>query len=162
MYLPVCEKAPAPAQPEQLPSRQRQPAAAVVLVVDDEEMVRRLARMALERRGYGVLEAGTGREALRVLAGADPPPALVLLDLAMPEMGGDELIPILAERYSNLKIVVSSGYSEEEVRKTYQSNLVAGFLQKPYTVADLSDKMDEVMPGRPMNGGNLIEFPRAG
>ncbi len=118
-----------PASEEKRPERVRRNAAtaprqelrgsATVLVVDDEEMVRKLACMTLRRHGYDVLEAKDGRDALQVLADAASLPALVLLDLAMPVMGGDELVPILEQRYPGLKIVVSSGYPEEDARKGF-------------------------------------------
>ena len=66
---------------------------ATILVVDDEEMVRKLACMTLRRHGYEVQEAQDGKDALRVLADSPTLPSLVLLDLAMPVMGGDELVP---------------------------------------------------------------------
>jgi two-component system cell cycle sensor histidine kinase/response regulator CckA len=160
VHLPVSEKAREP-QAANLPRPRREAPPSAVLIVDDEDLLRQLASATLQRRGYETLEASTGKEALSKLAEADPLPSLVLLDLAMPEMGGDELIPILAEQYPGLKIVVSSGYPEEEVQKKYESGLVAGFLQKPYTVAALADKVDEVVSGRKPGGGSVIEFPRA-
>ena len=123
-----------------------------VLVVDDEETVRTLASVILTGHGCQVLEARDGRHALEVLAGSPSLPSLVLLDLAMPVMGGDELIPILAGRYPALKIIVSSGYPEEEARRAAFGPLVAGFLQKPYTAVALTDKVDEV----------LVQFTKSG
>jgi CheY-like chemotaxis protein len=118
---------------------------ATVLVVDDEDIVRKLACMALRRRGYEVLEAEDGKQALEILAGAAPTPALALVDLAMPVMGGDELVPILEKNYSGMKVVVTSGYPEEDARKAFQSGNIAGFLQKPYTVLQLAEKLGETL-----------------
>ena len=94
--------------------------------------------MTLRRLGYEVLEAGDGREALQLLADSPTLPSLVLLDLAMPVMGGDELVPILEEKYPELKIIVSSGYSEEDARKGFRPGSIHGILQKPYTVTTLA------------------------
>lgn len=69
------------------------------LIVEDEAMVRKLACRILRRKGFEVLEATNGRHALEVLADAQALPALVLLDLAMPLMGGDKLALVLAQRY---------------------------------------------------------------
>jgi CheY-like chemotaxis protein len=121
--------------------------ASAILVVDDEEMVRKLACVILRRHGYEVLEATDGKHALEVLAEAPSLPSAVLLDLAMPVMGGDELIPILSEKYPGLKILVTSGYPEEEARADFAGASVAGFLQKPYTAATLTNRMDEVLEG---------------
>jgi two-component system, cell cycle sensor histidine kinase and response regulator CckA len=114
---------------------------ATVLVVEDDEMVRKLAAMTLRRNGYEVAEAEDGRKALQVLAEAKAPPQIVLLDLAMPVMGGDELAPILEEKYPEIKIVLTSGYPEEEARKIYRSASIASFLQKPYTVEALAERI---------------------
>jgi len=117
-----------------------------VLVVDDEEMVRRLARLALRRRGYEVLEAADGFQALEVLRSCETPPRLVLLDIAMPVMGGDELVPILADRYPDMKILISSGHPEEETGEgMLAAGLVAGYLQKPYTSTTLGDRVGEIL-----------------
>jgi CheY-like chemotaxis protein len=146
VFLPASEKTrstePAPAVPQHRGH-------STILVVDDEEMVRKLACMTLRRHGYEVLEAGDGRGALRVLADSGSLPSLVLLDLTMPVMGGDELVPILEEKYPGLKIIISSGYTEEHARKGFTSGSVAGFLQKPYTVVTLVEKIGEALDGPP-------------
>ncbi len=133
-----------------------------VLVVDDEEMVRKLANMILRRHGYEVLEATDGKHALQVLAESPSLPSVVLLDLAMPVMGGDELVPILAEQYPSLKVIISSGYPEEEARNDFRGTSVAGFLQKPYTAVTLTNKIDEILGGGPQQSGRLIQFPKFG
>jgi PAS domain S-box-containing protein len=151
-----------PAKTAEAP-RQQLRGSSTVLVVDDEAMVRKLASMILRRRGYEVLEAGDGKDALQVLATSSSLPALTLLDLAMPVMGGEELVPILNKNYPDLKIVITSGYPEEEARKAFASGTFAGFLQKPYTVAALSEKIADVL-GSPGSGRNqrLVEFPMIG
>jgi two-component system cell cycle sensor histidine kinase/response regulator CckA len=154
VYLPASDKKPrteaAPAAPHETPR-----GACSILVVDDEEMVRKLACTILEQHGYRVLEAADGKEALRLLAEAPSPPCLVLLDIAMPVMGGGELVPVLASKYPTVKIVVSSGYAEEEVRTTAP---VDGYLQKPYTVIGLREKIDEILT-RPRPNRPIVENP---
>jgi PAS domain S-box-containing protein len=130
---------------------------ATVLVVDDEEMVRTLACAALRSSGYEVLEAGDGRDALQVLASSPSLPALILLDLAMPVMGGDELVPILAEEYPGLKIILTSGYPEEDARAGFRSESIVGFLQKPYAVATLVEKVEQALGGNPANNAELSD-----
>jgi CheY-like chemotaxis protein len=114
IFLPAAAKQAAAVIP--MGSARTRGPAATILVVDDEDMVRKLASMALRSQGYEVLEAKDGRHALDVLAGSGTP-TLALVDLAMPVMGGDELVPILNRNYPGLKIVLSSGYPEDEVRK---------------------------------------------
>ena len=146
VFLPASEKTHlterAPSVPNQQPGGH-----STILVVDDEEMIRRLACVALGSYGYAMLEAKNGKDALQVLAEAPSLPSLILLDLAMPVMGGDELVPILEKKYPGLKIVLTSGYPEEDARKGFQAGSVAGFLQKPYTVVMLAEKIGEVLGG---------------
>jgi CheY-like chemotaxis protein len=117
-------------------------------VVDDEEMLRKMARLTLKRYGYAVLEAQNGEEALRVLAAAPSRPDVVLLDLNMPVLGGDELMPILSANYPGLRIVVSSGYPEEETRKVMPSISLIRFLQKPYTGLHCTRKIQQALVER--------------
>jgi two-component system cell cycle sensor histidine kinase/response regulator CckA len=100
-----------------------------------------MACTALRSEGYEVLEANNGRDALDVLAGAATLPALVLLDLTMPVMGGAELLPILNHDYPGLPVIVTSGYSEEDARRDLPPGAVADFLQKPYTITTLTEKV---------------------
>ena len=120
----------------------------LILVVDDEELVRKLACMTLRRRGYRVLEARDGKEALEVLLSASEMPLLALVDLAMPVMGGDELVPVLNREYPDVKVLITSGYPEEDARKGFAAHSVAGFLQKPYTVMSLTDKINQALAVR--------------
>lgn len=122
-----------------------------VLVVDDEEMVRNLACKTLRLSGYEVLEAANGKDALRVLANADPVPSIVVLDLAMPVMGGDELVPILQTRYPDVKIVLTSGYPREQACQGFSCESVSAFLQKPYTIVALAETVGEALDRRALD-----------
>jgi signal transduction histidine kinase/CheY-like chemotaxis protein len=160
VFLPSAARKPsAAAVPAASPSGglpRRGGAPAAVLVVDDEEMVRGLACAALRAGGYEVLEAKDGRDALETLAAAATPPLLVLLDWSMPGMNTGELVPILNRRYPDLRIVLASGYSEEDVRKDFPPDSVAGFLQKPYTIDALIQKVEETLHS---GGGPNEEIP---
>ncbi len=128
-------------------ARRQQLRGGTILVVDDEEMVRKLACRVLRRHGYEVQEAEDGKDALRALA-ESPLPSLVLLDLAMPVLGGDELVPILETTYPGLKILMSSGYPEEEARRLSPKSSVVSFLQKPYTGVVLVEKVTQALAAR--------------
>jgi CheY-like chemotaxis protein len=128
---------------------------AIILVVDDEEMVRSMACMALRSEGYEVLEAKNGKDALEVLASAATLPTLVLLDLTMSVMGSAKLVPILNRDYPGLRVIVTSGYSEEDARRDLQPGAVADFLQKPYTITTLTEKV-----GGTLNSGGPDEKVR--
>jgi CheY-like chemotaxis protein len=145
VFLPASAGVPE-AVPAPLPApAPRSTPAPLVLVVDDEEMVRRVAATMLRRHGYRVLEAADGKHALGLLENAAETPALAFVDLAMPVMGGDELAPVLAGRYPNLRIVLTSGFPEEDARQGVPPGLAHGFLQKPYTASGLSQKIAEVL-----------------
>jgi PAS domain S-box-containing protein len=116
-----------------------------VLVLDDEEMVRELACAVLRESGYHVLEAKDGRGALEALAAAFSLPSLVLLDLSMPGMEVEELVPILNQNYPSLRIIITSDYPETDVQKLFPPGAAAGFLQKPYTGAALRGKVEEAL-----------------
>jgi two-component system, cell cycle sensor histidine kinase and response regulator CckA len=144
VFLPASEKKPSMVRARTTaPSQSRGPT--TILVVDDEEMVRKMACTILKRYGYQVQEARDGRDALRVLAESSSLPSLALLDLAMPVMGGDELVPILEAQYPGIKIIMSSGYPEDEARKISPFDSVAGFLKKPYTGVTLAEKVARVL-----------------
>jgi PAS domain S-box-containing protein len=147
VFLPAAEKAAvevlADSQPHASGRRDRRRAA--ILVADDEEIVRQMACTALRSCGYEVLEAANGRDALAVLAGAAPSPSLVLLDLTMPVMGGEELVPILNQDYPGVQIIVTSGYAEEDAHRRFPPGAAVGFLQKPYTEAALIEKVEEIL-----------------
>jgi CheY-like chemotaxis protein len=116
-----------------------------VLVVDDEEIVRNMAQKALTRAGYEVLLAGNGAEALAVFSRNVRRISLVLLDLVMPVMSGEEALPHLLSMNPDAPVIVSSGHGEEECRVRLKEPRVAGFLQKPYTAASLAAKVHAVL-----------------
>jgi PAS domain S-box-containing protein len=119
-----------------------------VLVVDDENMVRRIAQASLEIRGYRVLLAGNGLEAIHMME-KHPEVAVVLLDLTMPVMGGEEAIDQIVTVRPGVQVIVSTGYSQREAAERFSRKHVHGFLQKPYTSKQLGDKIGTLVgPGR--------------
>ena len=113
----------------------------MVLVVDDEQLVREMAKKALERHGYTVLLADSGLAAIDVFRRHPGEIALVVLDLSMPRMSGEEALPELRKIRPEVKVMVSSGYSEAETMTLFQGQRVSGFIQKPYTVKGLAEKV---------------------
>ncbi len=112
-----------------------------ILVVDDEPTVRATARTALTRSGFDVLLAEDGRVALDLYRKRADEISLVLLDLTMPEMSGEETFAQLRTIKPDVKVVLSSGYSEREAARSFRDSDLAGFLQKPYTGTELSEKV---------------------
>ncbi len=122
-----------------------------VLVVDDEATVRGAAQAALERFGYSVLVAADGSEALDVFA-AQPRISLVLLDLTMPVMNGEETLRKLKILRPDVRVVLSSGYNEVEAIRRFTGKGLAGFIQKPYTARALAAKVKSVLAKRSSAG----------
>ena len=105
---------------------------AQVLVVDDDEAVREAALRCLERAGYEVCEAASGREAIAELERSPESVDLVLLDLTMPDLGGEETFLGLREIRPDLRVLLTSGYDRGEVARRFGVDGVTGFLAKPY------------------------------
>jgi signal transduction histidine kinase/CheY-like chemotaxis protein len=157
VFLPAAQ--PAAETPIEVKGAGRRPSRRLeaVLVVDEEEMVRKMASTALQGHGFAVIEAGNGKEALDIFAGTTSAPSLVLIDLEMSAIGAEELVSILNRDYPGVRIIVTSGYPEEEVQSGFLHEAVAGFLQKPYTVAALTEKVEETLD----SGGPNVEAPAA-
>ena len=108
-----------------------------ILLVEDEEGLRALNARGLTSRGYTVLEAGNGIEAIEVLEKADRPVDLVVSDVMMPEMDGPTMLRELRSRHPNLKIIFMSGYAVDAFEKSLPDPGQFEFLPKPFTLKDL-------------------------
>ncbi len=133
------------------PAPESDAAARVVLVVDDEDMVRRIAQASLEHRGYHVLTATNGLEAIQRVR-KHPEIALVLLDLTMPVMGGEEAIDEILAAHPGIRVIVSTGYDQREAATKFARKPVVGILGKPYTSRQLAEAVESVM-GKPRPAG---------
>jgi len=125
-----------------------QPAAAgraTVLVVDDEETVRDVANAVLGRRGYRVITAADGYEALAVFEREGAKVDAVVLDVVMPIMSAHDLIPALKSRRPNIRILLTSGYSEAEARRLSEAAPDCAFLAKPFTADQIGAAVDELI-----------------
>jgi signal transduction histidine kinase/predicted hydrocarbon binding protein len=111
-------------------------AGATVLVVDDEATVRSVARKVLEREGFAVVVAEGGVEALRIVRERPAAVDLVLLDMTMPDMSGPVTLQELRRLRSDLRIILSSGYTEADTLPQVDGESVP-FIQKPYRPAEL-------------------------
>jgi two-component system, cell cycle sensor histidine kinase and response regulator CckA len=112
---------------------------ATILLVEDEEAVRSFAVRALSTRGYKVLEAGSGVEALEVMEREGGKIDLVVSDVVMPEMDGPTMLRHLRERNPGIRIVFMSGYAEEAFRKNLGPDETFVFLPKPFTLKKLAE-----------------------
>ncbi len=123
----------------------RAPASGTVLFVDDEETVRRVAQAALERDGWKVLLAKNGAEGIQSFEEHQENLVLVILDLAMPVMGGEEALERMKAIRADVPVMISSGYGETEAARRFAGKDIAGFLQKPYTVNRLMEAIAVVL-----------------
>jgi len=125
----------------------RQPYAGggTILVVDDEEVVRRTARVTLQTHGYRVLTADNGQAAVQLFESMPGEIELVILDLTMPVMGGEAALEQLKRIDPAAKILLSSGFSLGEVTERFQGRGLAGFLQKPYAASKLADEVQAAL-----------------
>jgi two-component system cell cycle sensor histidine kinase/response regulator CckA len=110
-----------------------------VLLVEDEDAVRSFASRALATRGYKVLEAASGVEALEVMDRENGNVDLVVSDVVMPEMDGPTLLRHLRQRNPNIRIIFMSGYAEEAFRKNLGADENFVFLPKPFTLKKLAE-----------------------
>jgi PAS domain S-box-containing protein len=122
--------------------------AGTVLIVDDEEIVRITAKHTLERYGYRIMLANDGISALETYRGQLELISLVLLDLTMPMMSGEETLRHMQTMNPNVRVLLSSGYNEIEAVQRFAGKGLAGFIQKPYTAAGLAEKVREALIGR--------------
>jgi two-component system cell cycle sensor histidine kinase/response regulator CckA len=111
---------------------------ATLLLVDDDEALRRATRRGLSRHGYAVLEAANGREALRVMGEDGAAVELVVSDLQMPEMGGKELALRLAAEHAGVPVLLMSGYPEDAVLDQGLQPGATFFIQKPFSPSELA------------------------
>jgi two-component system, cell cycle sensor histidine kinase and response regulator CckA len=118
-----------------------------LLLVEDEAAVRSSARRLLERHGYTVIEARHGADALRIMEDGTRQVDLVLTDLVMPEMGGRELVERLRARHPGMKVLFMSGYSERAVTQDGAMPPGTGFVEKPFTVEQLTRRTREILDG---------------
>ena len=109
-----------------------------ILVVDDEDLVRTVAKGALERAGYAVETASSGAAAIAIVR-RSAPFSLILLDMGMPEMDGIQTLTEIRALGSDVPILLCSGYSEPEMRRRSEGLAVSGFVQKPFAARELRD-----------------------
>jgi len=156
IYLPVI------AQDDQLEQatsstgavlRAEKPGLATVLLVEDEDAVRRVVRVALEACGYTVLEASSGPDAVQLMERGSTPVQLLVTDVVMPEMSGGELARLLRSRHPNLKVLFVSGYNEDALVRQglFASN--DRLLQKPFASSLLIATVQDVLKGPALAAG---------
>ncbi len=108
-----------------------------ILIVDDEEAVREVASLMLKRFGFDILTAGDGIEALEVYKENGSDIVMVLLDMTMPHMGGEETFTELRRINPDVRVLLCSGYNEQDATSHFTGKGLAGFIQKPFQLEKL-------------------------
>jgi|GEM_PF-1962175 len=119
----------------------------LVLVIDDEDIMRQSAQSILEECGYRVILAGDGEEGVRLYKENRDDVTLVLLDMVMPKKSGKEAFMELKAFDPSVKVILSSGFRQDDRVSAIINMGVAGFLQKPYTAAKLAEAVHQVLYG---------------
>ena len=151
VYLPVPTSDPAGAGRLGLPTPSAPwQGSGIILLVEDEDQVRLIAKTLLLKFGFTVLEAVNGKEALELYQKNADDIRLVLTDMGMPVMDGYELFYELKNRNSKLPIIVSSGFADTEVTSRIGSDNIAGFINKPYNPEQLLEVLKGVVEDTPV------------
>ena len=142
LLFPASQSSPAPAIRTTAPDR---PVTGRVLVVDDEAIIRDLARTALENAGFSVLEARDGLEAVQCFEEKGASIDLVFLDMTMPRMGGAEAFRRIRDLSPTVRVLLTSGFTQKESLDSLADLPPDGFLQKPFRVRELITKVRELL-----------------
>jgi signal transduction histidine kinase/CheY-like chemotaxis protein len=118
----------------------------LLLVIDDDAGVRSAMRRILERFGFSVMEAEDGRRGADLFAVHAGDIALVILDMTMPKMNGEETFRAIRCLRADVPVILTSGYSEIEMAGRFSALRFAGFLEKPFTPAILAEKLARILP----------------
>ncbi|WP_245648979.1 hybrid sensor histidine kinase/response regulator [Magnetovibrio blakemorei] len=116
-----------------------------ILLVEDEDAVRMFGSRALTNKGYTVLEAANGEEALEVINATDQKIDLIVTDVVMPGMDGHTLVQFVRQEMPDMKVILISGFAENVIPGGIQSNSGFAFLPKPFSLKDLAAKVKSVL-----------------
>jgi two-component system cell cycle sensor histidine kinase/response regulator CckA len=120
-----------------------------ILIVDDEVKMRAILSLWLTRHGFSVLEAECGEAALRICKESDEPIHLLLVDVVMPGMSGVELAPQVMALRPDIKVILMSGYRDDQIFLNAALNPNMPFFHKPFTFEALIEKVQELLTPPP-------------
>ena len=119
-----------------------------ILVIEDEEVVIEVTQAMLERLGYRVMVAKTGKAAIHIAETFDGQIDLALLDIKLPDIEGGKVYPLIMKARPGLKVIVFSGYAIEGPAQKILDAGAQDFIQKPFSLATLSEKLKKVLEGK--------------
>lgn len=144
IYLPASERK---VVKDEAPDEELLKGEETILLVDDEDMILDVGTDIIERLGYTVLCAKSGKEAIGIYEENPGRIDMVILDMIMPEIGGGETYDRLKEISPDIKVLLSSGYSINGQATEILDRGCNGFLQKPFNARDLSKKLRKILDG---------------
>jgi len=149
VYLPRVEQSAEPAKPEDEEEEEVCNGSETILLAEDSDPLREMAREYLEGLGYTVLEAASGKDALLRAKDFEETIHLLLTDVVMPEMSGPELAHQLTLHRPGIKVIFASGYTDDAIARQGILDSTVAFLQKPYRPKALARKIREVLRDAP-------------
>ena len=144
LYFPIVEKL-VQDTPQNSESVRSLHGIETILIVEDDEMVRKLSSRVLKKYGYTILEARNGIKALEICKEYEDRIDLVLTDVIMPEMGGPELVEIISKTYSQIKVIYMSGYTDNTIAHHGILDEGIAFLNKPASSDEIGIKVREIL-----------------
>ncbi len=145
VYLPVKESTALEISPQEKVGEQIRGGTETILVVEDEEMLREFLKELLVSNGYTVFTAQDGEEALQLYRRHQNEIDVVLIDLGLPKMGGDELFKHLRELNPNVKVIIASGFIDPKIKEEMNKAGVKHIIQKPYLVNEVLQRIRDVV-----------------
>ena len=145
IYLPAAESK---VKEEKEPKADVVSGTGTVLLVEDEDVVAEVTQTMLEKLGYRVMAAMTGKDAVYIAQTFDGDIDLALLDIKLPDMEGGKVYPLIMKARPGLKVIVFSGYAIEGPAREILDAGAQDFIQKPFSIATLSEKLKEVFEGK--------------
>lgn len=116
-----------------------------ILLIDDEKIIRETGRAMIEVMGYKCIIAANGRDGIKKFKDSYKDILLILLDVEMPDMKGDEVYEILKREFKDIKILFTSGYGKDYLEKKVFGRKVENFIPKPLSVTELSIKFEQIL-----------------
>jgi signal transduction histidine kinase/CheY-like chemotaxis protein len=156
LFPPLREPARAPRPGDQAPGTVRWKGQGRILLVDDEEMVRTVATLMLQRLGFEVITATDGRDAVDLFTVRKDVIDAVVLDMTMPNMDGKEALERLRRIRPDIRVLMTSGFTAEDIAKEMGENGHNGFLQKPFNSAMLAEKLKALFNQSPRRKSDRI------
>ncbi len=120
----------------------------MILIVDDEAIIRKSTAEILERKGYAVATANRGEEAIESLSTNADRLSLIILDLNLSDIDGAQVFRIISNNYPAIPVILTSGFSDQGIFSRLEEYGLAGYLKKPFKISELLAKVENALTRR--------------